>query len=363
MGKKATLLLTRILLQAFTVCVALLTVAGWSAGFISPDHSQLITFMGLGLTLILMVDLILFVGWIFAKSLWALVPLAVILLNIGQITSIINIDLRQGDDLPAKDFTIATYNIHGYAHHDFNKTLTNIAQYMNEEKVNILCMQEFIDQRDQVTDSVLNMIYPYHIVKSEYRSMQLAVFSKYPILNSQIIQFRESANCAMWADIDIEGQKIRIFNIHLQTTNLNQSHTEIDKVKNLSIEDPESQRAINIIMARLDQNTIKRSEQVRQIHSEIDKCPKDRAVIVCGDFNDPPSSYTYHQLVHELIDGFKSAGSGYAYTFKPMYHLFRLDYIFHSPLLQGIKYSSPNVSWSDHNPVLLDFAFNKPIAI
>lgn len=361
MGKKATLLLTHILLQALTILVSLLTIAGWLAGFISLDHSQLLAFCGIGLSIILVVDLILFFVWTLIKSLWALIPLAVIILNIGQITSIINVDLRTEKDLPPKDFSLATYNIHGYVHHNFNTTITNIIQYMDSKKVDILCLQEFIDQRNQFTDSILHINYPYHLIQSKHKNMQLAVFSKYPILTSQIIQFRESVNCAMWADIDIKGQKIRLFNIHLQTTNLNQSQTEITKVKKLSIENPESQQAINIIIGRLGENTLKRTEQVRQIHNEIDQCPKDRTIIVCGDFNDTPSSYTYHQLKHKLIDGFKSAGSGYAYTFKPLYRLFRLDYIFHSPQLQGLKYSSPNLSWSDHNPVLMDFAFNKKI--
>lgn len=268
-----------------------------------------------------------------------------------------NIDLRTKEDLPPSDFKIATYNIHGYVHSDFNRTLSSITQYMKGQKVDIICMQEFIDQRDSLTDSILANQYPYRVVKSKYRGMQLAVFSRFPIIDSQIIQFHESFNCAMWADINVQGHKLRIFNLHLQTTNIGQSNEEIAKVQNLSIEDPESQQAMNIIMDRVGGNALKRAEQVRQVRSNIDNCPQDREIIVCGDFNDTPASYAYYQIKHGLQDGFKSAGSGYAYTFKPFYHLLRLDYIFHSQSIQGLTYCSPSLAWSDHNPVLMEFAF------
>ena len=37
-------------------------------------------------------------------------------------------------------------------------------------------------------------------------------------------------------------------------------------------------------------------------------------VLVCGDFNSLPSSYTYHRLSESLKDGFKTGGHGYMYT-------------------------------------------------
>ena len=39
-------------------------------------------------------------------------------------------------------------------------------------------------------------------------------------------------------------------------------------------------------------------------------------VIICGDFNDTPASYTYHKIKGKYIDGFRQRGNGYGFTFK-----------------------------------------------
>ena len=37
-------------------------------------------------------------------------------------------------------------------------------------------------------------------------------------------------------------------------------------------------------------------------------------VILCGDFNDTPASYTYRTVKGDLTDGFRDCGSGFGYT-------------------------------------------------
>jgi endonuclease/exonuclease/phosphatase (EEP) superfamily protein YafD len=77
-------------------------------------------------------------------------------------------------------------------------------------------------------------------------------------------------------------------------------------------------------------------------------------VLVCGDFNDVPSSYTYRMARGKLKDGFQTAGQGYAYTYRYYKRMLRIDYIFHSESLQGIDYYSPELDvCSDHNPVIM----------
>ncbi|MDU1636006.1 MAG: endonuclease, partial [Bacteroides ovatus] len=43
----------------------------------------------------------------------------------------------------------------------------------------------------------------------------------------------------------------------------------------------------------------------------------------------------------------------YMYTFKFFMHLLRIDYILHSPELNSTDYFSPDLTYSDHNPVVM----------
>ena len=77
-------------------------------------------------------------------------------------------------------------------------------------------------------------------------------------------------------------------------------------------------------------------------------------VIVCGDFNDTPMSYTYRRLRGDLTDAFARKGRGMIYTYRGFLGVFRIDYLFHSDDFETVDYDSEQPLWSDHNPVIVD---------
>lgn len=54
-----------------------------------------------------------------------------------------------------------------------------------------------------------------------------------------------------------------------------------------------------------------------------------------------------------MNDGFQTCGHGYMYTFRYFKHLLRIDYILHLSQFQGVDYFSPDLEYSDHNPVVM----------
>lgn len=105
-------------------------------------------------------------------------------------------------------------------------------------------------------------------------------------------------------------------------------------------------------MDGLHENFQKRAVQANLLNQLITTSPYP--TLVCGDFNSLPSSYVYHTVKGDkLQDGFKTSGHGYMYTFKYFKHMLRIDYILHSPELKSMDYFSPDLSYSDHNPVVM----------
>lgn len=102
-------------------------------------------------------------------------------------------------------------------------------------------------------------------------------------------------------------------------------------------------------------NNRKRALQADYIHRQIELSPYP--VIVCGDFNDTPASYAYHRIKGNLTDGFQECGSGYQYTFRQLCKLWRIDYILHSTEFEGTTNISPDLPYSDHNPVVWEGRF------
>ena len=106
------------------------------------------------------------------------------------------------------------------------------------------------------------------------------MFSKYQILSSGTIDFPKSSNNAIYSDVIIKSDTIRIYNIHLQS----------NWVKTMK------------------SSYINRANESKKIKEHINSSPFP--VIVCGDFNDTPISYTYSTIKEKLADAFKESGIG-----------------------------------------------------
>ena len=83
-------------------------------------------------------------------------------------------------------------------------------------------------------------------------------------------------------------------------------------------------------------------------------------IILCGDINDVPVSYTYSTLASDkLTDAFTEKGRGYGHTFNEGNIKFRIDDIMHSKQLYVKKYVRDKVPYSDHYPIITELAWNK----
>jgi endonuclease/exonuclease/phosphatase family metal-dependent hydrolase len=184
----------------------------------------------------------------------------------------------------------------------------------------------------------------------------IATFSKYPIIHKEAIDFEESLNGCMSSDLVIGSDTVRVYNCHLQSIRLrkdyhdlldslifNYSEKQLDELKDISV--------------RMKQAYIQRAEQADLLAKHIRSSPYP--VIVCGDFNDTPISYTYHKLARNLRDAFIEAGSGIGNTFRGNLPYARIDYILYSDSLQAHHYRTYKTDLSDHYPVITHFTISE----
>lgn len=88
---------------------------------------------------------------------------------------------------------------------------------------------------------------------------------------------------------------------------------------------------------------------MEQVLKDIENCREN--VIVTGDFNDTPMSYTYWRLSRKRKDSFKEAGSGAGATFSKLRPLLRIDYILFPESYNALSHKVINKRFSDHYPV------------
>ncbi len=75
-------------------------------------------------------------------------------------------------------------------------------------------------------------------------------------------------------------------------------------------------------------------------------------MIVCGDFNDSPVSYTHRVVGKGLVDAYAEAGFGPGFSYNQSMLYFRIDHLLVSEKFRVLKCDvDRSIQASDHYPV------------
>ena len=230
---------------------------------------------------------------------------------------------------------------------DFKKPDQNeVLQYLVSQDADIICLQEVdVYKSDRYltlpeVKKVLSAKYTYSYldfsIYDKRHQFGTMVWSKYPLIHKQSIHYETLGNLSNRCDVVVGKDTFRLFNNHLESY----SFTPSD-LKELERVEQKVKRAAPL-----------RNEQARVVRKEIDASPYP--VIVVGDFNSIPLSYTYWHISRGLKDAWWSTHPiwewGATYEYKGIG--VRIDYILSSPSLTPTSCFISPASGSDHKPLI-----------
>ncbi len=344
-----------LLLYAVTLMAAMALVFVYIAALVAPSDTTWFVPFGLGAPFIFVINLLSALFWTIRWKRMAFVPAALLLLGMPVVARHVQIPIFQHYDKEQRnDIRLMTYNVHTFHNASWRSSIDSVARFIKKNSPDIVALQEYYATSSKTTDSLRRNMsgYPhfkiYYLNKNGGAGFGLAIFSRHKIIETKEIAFKDKSNGAMYADMVIDGDTIRIFNCHLQTTNVDNTDIAFVRGGTRSRTDV----SFGSIMDKVKENCVKRAEQADLMARHIKMSPYP--VVVCGDFNDVPASYTYKRLSAGLKDCFKRAGRGYAHSFHDFFGLFNLDYVMYDPeQFDCVYYSSPSLAYSDHNPIIV----------
>jgi endonuclease/exonuclease/phosphatase family metal-dependent hydrolase len=228
-------------------------------------------------------------------------------------------------------------------------------------RADIACFQEY-SPNNQVEKQYSNKV--VKLTKfSGKKEVGLALLTNYPIIKQYSkIWNREKApniNGFIYADIVYGCDTIRVVNTHLWSMGVRVNKI-FDAFKQQQIKTffYEIQDTIH----RLKDGFNARNEQVAEVESYV--VGSRYPVIICGDFNEIPFSYTYGKLSLNFRNAFEEAGQGLGFTLNRHPYCVRIDQQFFSSDWQ-VKSCKiiPTVQFSDHFPVIAQYVLRKPSVI
>lgn len=304
--------------------------------------------------------------WIVLKPKFSLISIISILIAAPNIQSYFGFNFSSKHIVEnKKQLSILSYNVKVFDLYNWTKNITTGTSILNailDIDADIVCLQEFYSDNSENFNMLKKLSFKYPYVHFEntltLRGTQkwgMATFSKYPITKKERIEFPNvKNNLAIVTDIFFEQHPIKIFNVHLQSIHL--QYNEMEQLENL--QDSMTLPSLFSILKKMKYAYYWRAIQAELLSKTIRNV--NFPIIVCGDFNDTPNSYTYKTLKGNLKDAFLEAGNGIGHTFKGIFPVFRIDYILANNNWEVQEYTTLRKKYSDHDPINSILIFKEP---
>jgi endonuclease/exonuclease/phosphatase family metal-dependent hydrolase len=361
---------TKYLFTAATIFTILLYLLACLNPYAPPSQYWLIGLLGLVFPILFFLMIGLFFTWLFVKSRWSWVCLAIILLGWQQIKVAFGFRLPKEFNVakPPNTLRVMQWNVSSWdeANKDQKKGLTYrriMLDLVEAQNADVLCFQEFFESHnptyfDPTTPVLDSMGFKYHyfcpsLMWTIEFQMGVTILSKYPIVDTAQHSYgrNQLAENLIYADIKVNDQIIRVMTTHLQSVKFSkEDYMNLSKIKNTNQE--------GFIESKTTIGKVKRAytfrvPQADTVRKYINQSPYP--VIVCGDFNDVPNSFTYFKIKGNLQDAFVQQGSGLGRTFQYISPTLRIDYILADKKFKVNQFNKITVPYSDHYPIVADF--------
>ena len=322
------------------LCVGVLLLLCAFSPWMPAGQLPLLSLSGLAFPFVLAANLLFVIFWLFfcRRMLWF--PLLFCVFSWGGIWRVFPINLTRQTP-PEKNIKLLSYNIlsSNITHATCNAE-NPIISYLDSSDADVICLQECpfgILKENEKKKQILKK-YPYKSYKvsskSDADAHYLLCLSKFPILSVEMLPFEDTPNACIRYALKHEDDTLVVYNCHLQSNSLNDDNKQTyesilrDPKKELMTEDTRT------LVSKLKKAAVSRAFQADMIADYLQR-ESTPYVVVCGDFNDSPISYSHRVLRSHLDDAFSHSGRGLGYSYNRNKLYYRIDHILSSDALKA----------------------------
>lgn len=325
---------------------------------ISPNHFIVTSYFGVSFWPIFLFNLLILLALIVLKSkkavLYPLLALAI------AIPGFLNSYSVKKEHIEPGNIKIMSYNIAHFRditdnQRDAKSVRADVIEMIKEQNPDILCLQECYlvktSKVDYVADFAEQIGCKYYCNASKIGNY---IFSKYPLEDDDFTEhFNEIDDVGFVKLVNAQGLgKFYVECVHLQSFSI--SKEEIEYLRDAKNYVENSETMGKSLIFKLKDGFQKRTEDTKTI---VGNMPHNGLpIIICGDFNDTPLSYTYRQMRNaNMNDAFLQVGSGLGKTYCGRLPLLRIDYFWHSDDIVPMTFTRIKKKMSDHYPIIMTF--------
>lgn len=343
------------------------------AGILNPREWSWLSLAGYAFPIFLALTLGGLILCVFVKKRLVFIPFIGLLLGYYPVTLYCPVNIQK--KAPEGAITLVSFNTFSWSRGESNEgenvRPNPMVKYLQDCNADIICLQEAPLRADikEDIDQLLTkrLAYTDTILGRSHSSVLL--LSRYPIVKKQLIPYETAGNIsgAFW--IDVKGREVIVVVNHLQTMgfSMNERKAFGDMVHGKQENTEEMKSTSRTIVGKILDASRIRSSQADSLALFI-RTHCDKPIIVCGDFNDIPQSYTYRTISNpgkgvngkdiEMIDCYRATAFGPGFTYGHFGMRVRIDNILCTSHFTPYECNvDKSMGLSDHYPISCKLTF------
>lgn len=359
----ATRKILKLVAKIVTVLLFAATFLSAYGGYFNPQHWTLPAISLLFFPYFAMMSLVVSALWLICRHyLWGCMGILMLMACGPTFSETIPFRFGNKANDPERTFRMVTFNsLHLTDTKNPDAETNRSISFLIHSDADFICLQEcyglnppLVPQKYQNQVDSLLSIYPYY---STDGGREVEFLSKYPFeyvdLDLKGIKYGSLAAYRF----EIDGRKLTVLNVHLPSYLLSQDERNI-------ITEVSSTKGVKKSLREFEGSVYSKLKNAFTMRASVAKAVADYAsgeegnVIVCGDFNDVPGSWTYRTFTKAgFQDAYAQTGFGYLITYNQHLMLFHIDQILYKGDIVPLNVRKERMNASDHYPLIAEFEF------
>ena len=344
------------LIAGANVATILLMILTGYADRIHPVEHPMLSCLGMAFPGFLIANLLFLFFWLTFKWKKAWIPVVGYILVYGPIS--LYMPLHTSQTPPEGTIKLISYNVCQYGgNYKYEQGFEKVYEYLTEQDADIVCLQEDVDTWRRYVKQWYEKIYPYNdttIFNPQDASINgVGIHTKFPIIRKERIRYESAGNGSVAYYLQVDNDTLLVINNHLEGTHL--SNEDRDKYKQMisgKMEKDTAKAETMFLIEKLGKYAAKRAPEAEAVHDYIE-AHRQYPIIVCGDFNDNPISYSRRTIAQGLTDCYQTTGNGIGLSYNQKGFFVRIDHILVSDHFEPYNcYIDSKMDASDHNPII-----------